>query len=105
MQYGADSFAYITLTGPQSPILTFDKIFQSFRSMDASRYNESREISTQNIHAYLMDDERRMAAVQEYNKHPDGNAIKAIRVREILSISIHISGPNPKKLHRARWRQ
>jgi hypothetical protein len=35
------------------------------------------------IRADLMDDERRTAAVEEYNKHPDGDWLRAIQSADI----------------------
>lgn len=79
MQTGGDSFAYITLTGPMSPIITVDKFSNPSAPWMLVSVTSHGKYPLKNIHAYLMDDERRLAAIQEYNKHPDGDWMKAIQ--------------------------
>ncbi len=79
MQTGGDSFAFITLTGPEPPILTVNNISHPSGPWFLVSITSHGKYPLRNIHATMMDDERRMVAVQEYNKHPDGDWIKAIQ--------------------------
>lgn len=65
-QTGGDSFAFVTFTAQPN---------QQFLVAITShgRY------PLRDIRVTLMDDERRLQAMQEYNKHPDGNWIAAIQ--------------------------
>jgi hypothetical protein len=65
-QTGGDSFAYVTFT-PQPN--------QQFLIAVASHG----KYPLRQIHVTLVDDERRLQAMQEFNKHPEGNWIAAIQ--------------------------
>lgn len=78
MQTGGDSFAYITLTGPEPAILTISNISHPSGPWMLVSITSHGKYPLRDVHAVLMDDEQRMAAVQEYNQHPDGDWIKAI---------------------------
>jgi hypothetical protein len=77
-QTGGDSFAFITLTGPEPPILTFSGFSHPSGPWMLVSITSHGKYPLRDIHATLMDDARRQAAVQEYNAHPDGNWMKAI---------------------------
>jgi hypothetical protein len=83
MQTGGDSFAYITLTGPQPSLLTFNNITHPAGPWFLVSITSHGKYALRNINATLIDDDRRQAAVDEYNKHPDGDWIKAIRSADI----------------------
>ena len=77
-QTGGDSFAYITFTpepaniriGPFPPA-PGPRLLVAITSHGKYPLRET--------HATMMDDERRLAAMTEYNKHPDGDWMKAIQ--------------------------
>lgn len=79
MQTGGDSFAFITLTGPESPILEVSGIPHPPAPWMMVAITSHGKYPLRNVHAILMDDERRIAAMQEYNKNPVGDWIKAIQ--------------------------
>lgn len=83
MQTGGDSFAFITLTGPQPPMLTVNDISHPLNPWLLVSITSHGKYPLRNIRAILMDDERRMAAVEEYNKHPGGDWVGAIQSADI----------------------
>jgi hypothetical protein len=81
-QTGGDSFAFITLTGPQPAIITFNGIPHPDGPWMLVSITSHGKYPLRDVYAVLMDDERRAAAVQEYNKHPEGDPIKAINASD-----------------------
>jgi hypothetical protein len=81
VQTGGDSFAFITLT-PEPATVSIN--FGNFTSPPGVPFflvsiTSHGKYPLRNGHATMMDDERRLAAMNEYNKHPDGNGILAIQ--------------------------
>ncbi len=68
-QTGGDSFAYVTFTPEPN---------QQFLIAITSHG----KYPLREIHVTMMDDERRIHAMQEYNKHPDGNWIQEIQAAD-----------------------
>jgi hypothetical protein len=80
-QTGGDSFAFITFTA--EPAQTFEMHWNNILAPAEQPYflvsvTSHGRYPLRGTHAILMDDERRMAAMQEYNTHPSGDWIKAI---------------------------
>lgn len=76
-QTGGDSFAYITFT-PEPGYVQFNQLPQIPGGYFLVCITSHGKYPMKQIHATMMDDERRLAAVAEYNKHPDGDWMKAI---------------------------
>jgi hypothetical protein len=81
-QTGGDSFAYITFTGPEPPYLTVGNVSHPFGPWFWVAITSHGKYPLRNIQATMMDDERRRAVMQEYNKHPEGDWMKAIRTAD-----------------------
>lgn len=79
-QTGGDSFAYVTL------LETTPKQFELYVTSQG-------KYPLQQIYATMMDDERRLLAMQEYNKHPSGNWIAAINAADTI---MHIQYLRPQ---------
>jgi len=88
-QTGGDSFAYITFTAEAGYVHFEEKdpicqqISGSARRDPLGPYFQVAitihgKYPLRELHATLMDDERRLAAMNEYNEHPEGDWIKAI---------------------------
>lgn len=80
-QTGGDSFAFITLS-PEPATVSIN--FGSFTSPPGVPFflvsiTSHGNYPLRNGRATMMDDERRLAAMNEYNKHPDGNGLLAIQ--------------------------
>ncbi len=80
-QTGGNSFAFITFTAQQAQ--AFDTHWNSLLVPRGTAYflvsvNSHGKYPLGGIHAIMMDDERRLMAMQEYNKHPNGDWITAI---------------------------
>jgi len=82
-QTGGDSFAFITLTGPEPALLTFNGFSHPSGPWMLVSITSHGKYPLRDIHAILIDDERRQAAVQEYNKHPGGDWVKTIQSADI----------------------
>lgn len=76
-QTGGDSFGYLTFT-PESANLRFNGSPPSSSPQFMVSITSRGKYPLRETHCTLMDDGRRLQAVQEYNKHPDGNWINAI---------------------------
>lgn len=80
-QTGGDSFAFITFTA--EPAQTLSMHWNDFPAPVGLPYfvvsvTSHGRYPLNGTHAILMDDERRLAAMQEFNKHPRGDWIQAI---------------------------
>jgi hypothetical protein len=80
-QTGGDSFAFITFTA--EPAQAFEMHWNNFLAPSGEPYflvsvTSHGKYPLRGTQAIMMDDERRLAAMQEYNKHPNGDWIKAI---------------------------
>ena len=80
-QTGGDSFAFISFTAQQAA--SFEMHWGSFLAPRGAPYfvvsiNSRGKFPLRSTHAIVMDDERRMAAMQEYNEHPNGDWVQAI---------------------------
>ncbi len=81
MQTGGDSFAFITFTA--EPAQAFELHWQNFLAPKGKPYflvsvNSHGKYPLRDTRATLMDDERRLAAMQAYNRNPNGDWIQAI---------------------------
>lgn len=88
-QTGGDSFAYITFT-VEAGYVHFEEKDPICRQISGSAQRDPTgpyfqvaitshgKYPLRELHATMMDDERRLAAKDEYNKHPEGDWIKAI---------------------------
>jgi hypothetical protein len=80
-QTGGNSFAFITFTA--EPVQAFEMHWNNFLAPRGEPYflvsvTSHGKYPLRGAKAIMMDDERRLAAMQEYNKHPNGDWIKAI---------------------------
>jgi hypothetical protein len=80
-QTGGDSFAFITFTA--EPAQAFEMHWNNFLAPRGEAYflvsiTSHGKYPLRGTRAIMMDDERRLVAMQEYNKHPNGDWIKAI---------------------------
>jgi hypothetical protein len=80
-QTGGDSFAFITFTA--QPAQAFEMHWNNFLAPRGEPYflvsvTSHGKYPLRGTRTIMMDDERRLAAMQEYNKHPNGDWIKAI---------------------------
>jgi hypothetical protein len=80
-QIGGDSFAFITFTA--EPAQAFEMHWNSFLAPRGEPYflvsvTSHGKYPLRGTRAIMMDDERRSVAMQEYNKHPNGDWINAI---------------------------
>lgn len=80
-QAGGDSFGYVTFT-PETANLRFNGSPPSSSPQFLVSINSRGKYPLRETHCVLMGDERRMAAMLEYNKHPDGNWIGAINATD-----------------------
>lgn len=81
VQTGGDSFAFITFTAQQAQ--SFEMRWNDFVAPKGMPYfvvsvTSRGKYPLRGTQAVMMDDERRIAAMQEYNKHPNGDWIRAI---------------------------
>src|ERR1019366_5459846 len=76
-QTGGDSFAYITFT-PEPGIIKFNNFPVAPGPQFLVSITSHGKYPLREIHATMMDDGRRLAAMEEYNKHPDGDWMKAV---------------------------
>jgi len=76
-QTGGDSFAYVTFT-PESANIHFAGLPASSGPQFLVAVTSHGKYPLRETHCTLMDDERRVQAMLEYNKHPDGNWVAAI---------------------------
>jgi hypothetical protein len=77
MQTGGDSFAYITLT-PEPGIVRFNNLPQIPEGYFLVAITSHGKYPLRQVHATMMDDELRLAAMAEYNKHLNGNFMNVI---------------------------
>jgi len=80
-QTGGDSFAFITFTA--EPAQAFEMHWNSLLAPRGEPYflvsvTSHGKYPLRGTQAIMMDDESRLAAMREYNKHPSGDWIKAI---------------------------
>ena len=80
-QTGGNSFAFITFTA--EPAHAFEMHWNNFLAPRGEPYfvvsvTSHGKYPLRGTQAIMIDDERRLAAMQEYNKHPNGDWIKAI---------------------------
>ena len=80
-QTGGDSFAFITFTA--EPAQAFEMHWNNFLAPKGEPYflvsvTSHGKYPLRGARAIMMDDERRLVTMQEYNKHPNGDWIKAI---------------------------
>lgn len=80
-QTGGNSFAFIDFTA--EPARAFEMHWNDFVAPRGEPYflvsvTSHGKYPLRGTHAIMMDAERRLAAMQEYNKHPSGDWIKAI---------------------------
>lgn len=80
-QTGGDSFAYISFTAQQAA--SFEMHWQNFVAPKGKPYfvvsiTSRGKYPLRSTHVTMMDDERRLAAMREYNRHPSGDWIHAI---------------------------
>jgi hypothetical protein len=80
-QTGGDSFAFITFTA--EPAQAFEMHWNNFSAPRGEPYflvsvTSHGKYPLHGTQAVMMDDERRLAAMEEYNKQPNGDWIKAI---------------------------
>jgi hypothetical protein len=80
-QTGGNSFAFVTFTA--EPAQAFEMHWNNFLAPKGEPYflvsvTSHGKYPLRGTHAIMMDDERRLVAMQEYNKRPNGNWIEAI---------------------------
>jgi len=80
-QTGGNSFAFITFTA--EPAQAFEMHWNNFSAPRGEPYflisvTSHGKYPLRGTQAVMMDDERRLAAMEEYNKHPNGDWMKAI---------------------------
>lgn len=80
-QTGGNGFAFITFTA--EPAQAFEMHWNNFLAPRGEAYflvsvTSHGKYPLRGTQAIMMDDERRLAAMQEYNKHPNGDWVKAI---------------------------
>ena len=80
-QTGGDSFAFISFTAQQAA--SFEMGWDAFIAPREEPYfvvfvTSRGKYPLQRTHATIMDVERRLAAMQEYNRHPNGDWMRAI---------------------------
>lgn len=80
-QTGGNSFAFLSFTAQQAA--SFEMHWNNFVAPIGVPYflvsiTSRGKYPLRNAHAILMDDERRIAAMQEYNRHPKGDWIHVI---------------------------
>jgi hypothetical protein len=106
-QTGGDSFAYITFTAEAGYVHFEEKdpvcqqIFGNAERIAAASYFQVAITShgkypLREVHATMMDDERRLAAAAEYNKHPEGDWIKAISSRDTEYRCLYLKPQSPE---------
>jgi len=78
VQTGGDSFAYITFT-LEPAIVRFNGLGNPSGPWFLVSITSHGKYPLREVHATLIDDERRMTAMEEYNEHPDGDWMKAIQ--------------------------
>ena len=78
MQTGGDSFAFITFT-PEPGNVQFNQFPATSGSQFLVSITSHGKYPLREIRATMMDDDRRLAAMEEYNKHPDGDWMRAIQ--------------------------
>jgi hypothetical protein len=72
-QTGGDSFAFVTLTGPHAANFTFNKIAHPDAPWMLVWITSHGKYPLRDVNVVLNDDERKIAALAVYNKHPDGD--------------------------------
>jgi hypothetical protein len=104
-QTGGESFAYITFT-PEPAYVTFETkgaVCQqlSSRPVEAGpkflvSIASHGKYPLREVHATMMDDELRLAGVEEYNKHPEGNWLKAIQSGDTEYRCLYLKPQSPE---------
>jgi len=85
-QTGGDSFAFISFTAQQAS--SFEMRWNNFIAPRGMPYfvvsiTSRGKYPLRGTHATMMDDERRLAAMQEYNRQPNGDFMQAINSADI----------------------
>jgi len=80
-QTGGDSFAFISFTAQKAQ--SFQMHWNNLAAPIGEPYfvvsiTSRGKYPLRSTHAMIMDDERRLAAMQQYNKHPSGDFVRAI---------------------------
>jgi hypothetical protein len=78
MQTGGDSFAYITFT-PEPPNIRINQFPPTSDPQFLVSITSHGKYPLREIHATMMDDGRRLAAMKEYNRHLNGDWMNAIQ--------------------------
>jgi hypothetical protein len=106
-QTGGNSFAFITFT-PEAGYVHFEQkdpicqqISGSAERDQAGAYFQVAITShgkypLRELHATMMDDERRVAAMTEYNKHPEGDWIKVISSSDTEYRCLYLKPQSPE---------
>lgn len=104
-QSGGDSFAYITFTAEPAYVSfeTKGAMCQqlSDRPVEAGpkflvSITSHGKYPLREVHATMMDDELRLAGAAEYNKHPEGNWIKAIQSGDTQYRCLYLKPQSPE---------
>ena len=82
-QTGGDSFAYITFT-PEPANVRFVPFPAPAVPWFLVSITSHGKYPLRDVRATMMDDDRRKAAVAEYNKHPDGDWIRTIQSADTI---------------------
>lgn len=106
-QSGGNSFAFITFTAQAGNVHFEEKhpICQQIAGL--AKHEPTRpyfqvaitsrgKYPLREIHATMMDDEQRMAAMSEYNKHPEGDWIKAISSGDTEYSCLYLKPQSPE---------
>jgi hypothetical protein len=104
-QTGGESFAYITFT-VEPAYVTFETkgaVCQqlSSRAVEAGpkflvSITSHGKYPLREVHATMMDDELRLAGMEEYNKHPEGNWLKAIQSGDTEYRCVYLKPQSPE---------
>lgn len=104
-QTGGESFAYITFT-PEPAYVTFETkgaVCQQLSSRPAQAGSKFLVSITSHgkyplreVHATLMDDELRLAGMEEYNKHPEGSWLTAIQSGDTEYRCLYLKPQSPE---------
>lgn len=104
-QTGGESFAYITFT-PEPAHVTFETKGAvchqlSSRPVEAGpkflvSITSHGKYPLREVHATMMDDELRLAGVEEYNKHPEGNWLEAIQSGDTEYRCLYLKPQSPE---------
>jgi hypothetical protein len=94
-QTGGDSFAFIGFT-PEEANVRFNQFPASSSPYFLVSITSQGKYPLRDIHVTLMDDERRLQAMQEYNKNPVGNWIEVINAADTLYVIPYLRPQSPQ---------